>query len=128
MQITAFNSDSDSKTGDGSLASILPSQTTPHGYDACHWELSRILSEDETLAKYFGQGPLGGTILSFLFLFLFLNRRFPGFQAQHPSLFPRQARLRLNSFGTLDLKIVGKKVARYRCVPKMASPEAKNPK
>jgi len=38
---------------------------------------------------------------------------------------PVHARSRLNSFGTLDLKIVGKKIIRYRCVPKMASPEAR---
>ena len=50
---------------------------------------------------------LSGTIL-FLF-FLSLNRRFPGFGPGFPSLFPSHARSRLNSFGTLDLKIVGKK-------------------
>jgi hypothetical protein len=35
------------------------------------------------------------------------------------------ARGYINYFGTLELKIVGKKVTRYRCVPKMALPEAR---
>jgi hypothetical protein len=52
-------------------------------------------------------------------------RRFLEFGLRNPSLFSCHARSRLNSFGTLDLKIVGKKVTRYRCVPKMASPEAR---
>ena len=49
------------------------------------------------------------TILLLLFLVIFcLNRGFPGFQGQPPSLFFLVGpRLRLNDFETLDLEIVG---------------------
>ena len=67
-----------------------------------------------------------GTILNIIII---LTRPFLKFGPLHPSLFSRCARSRLNSFETLDLKIFGKNskilFSRYRCVPQIASPEAR---
>ena len=93
------------------------------------------IASPEARKKIIGKRPFLGTILLLLFLFLSFLKSSPGRiwgSAVQPFSLVVLVQ-RLNPFGTLDLKLCGKKIIlkcieKYFSVPKIASPEARTKK